>query len=75
MHAITMPPAPTSPHAGTSSPAPCRVRDEIVEQELPELLAAFTAREDLRRRGAALRDLLAATDRLAVARTAVRAAC
>lgn len=69
MHATAPAPMPATARA------PCRARGEIVEQELPELLAAFSAREDLRRRGAGLRDLLAAADRLAVARTAVRATC
>lgn len=52
--------------------AGCRPRAEVVASELPELLAAFTTHDDLRRTTAPLRDRAAAADRLARARLAVR---
>ncbi|MBW3621318.1 MAG: hypothetical protein KY461_13825 [Actinobacteria bacterium] len=67
--ATILAPPPVAP------PRDCRPRQVVVSEELPELLAAYRVRDDLRRSGGPVAELAAAADRLARARGAVRAAC
>lgn len=50
----------------------CRPRTEVVEEHLPELLAAYAIRDDLRRDQRPFVELVTASDRLVRAREAVR---
>ncbi|MBW3659021.1 MAG: hypothetical protein KY457_10320 [Actinobacteria bacterium] len=62
---------PTTQDAPTV--AGCRPRGTVVAEELPELLAAFVAREDIRGAAGPIADLAAAATRLDRARLAIRA--
>lgn len=63
------------PHTTQDAPRAdtCRPRGTVVAEELPELLAAFVARDDVRRSARPIAELAAAATRLDRARLAIRA--